>query len=207
MLSKTRTLQEHQSKAGASEGRLPRLFHFSDQGGIARFEPRRVEIPSPRPPGRDWLNGSLVWAIDEAHQPLYLFPRECPRVLVWAREDSLPEERAQWLGKARFAAYVETGWEAHLRQGAVWRYSLPPETFENIHDAGMWVSREVVTPLGAARLSDLPAELAAHGVDLRVVDSLAPLAPLWRSSLHASGVRLRNAATWPEPGPKGSDGL
>jgi hypothetical protein len=195
-------LQEHQSNAIAPS---PRLFHFSERGGIARFEPRPVEIPSRRPPGRAWLNGPLVWAVEAARQPLYLFPRECPRVLLWAREDSLAEERAQWLGEARFAAYIESGWADRVRQGVIWRYGLPPETFEDLGDAGMWVSRQAVTPLAASRLTDLPAELAAHGVDLRVVDSLAPLAPLWRSSLHASGVRLRNSVTW--PGSNGSDGL
>ena len=196
-------MQEHQSKAGAAAA--PQLFHFSDRGDIALFEPRPVEIPSARPPGRSWLNGPLVWAIEAARQPLYLFPRECPRVVVWALEDSLAEDRERWLGGAHFAAYIEAGWQDRLRAGVVWRYNLPPETFEDLGDAGMWVSREAVTPLDAKRLSDLPAELAGHGVDLRIVDSLAPLAPLWRSSLHVSGVRLRNAATW--PGAKGSDGL
>jgi hypothetical protein len=31
----------------------------------------------------DWLNGPLVWAIDAWHQPMYLFPRDCPRILYW----------------------------------------------------------------------------------------------------------------------------
>lgn len=181
------------------------LFHFSDRGGIARFEPRPVEIPARRPEGRGWLNGPLVWAIDEAHQPLYLFPRDCPRILVWATEESRADERANWLGDAPFAAYIEAGWDAQLREAAVWRYHLPSETFEDLGDAGMWVSRQAVTPLEETRLSDLPAELAARGVALRIVDSLAPLASLWRSSLHASGLRLRNAATW--RGLEGSDGL
>ena len=65
-----------------------RLFHFSDDPAIARFEPRAVLVPSPRAPGREWLNGPLVWAIDEPHQPMYLFPRDCPRILLWPRPET-----------------------------------------------------------------------------------------------------------------------
>jgi len=41
----------------------------SDDPAIGYFEPRPVRIPSTRPEGREWLNGPLVWAIDEWHQP------------------------------------------------------------------------------------------------------------------------------------------
>ena len=57
-----------------------RLYHFSDDPSITRFVPRPVLVPATRPPGSDWLNGPLVWAIDEWHQPMYLFPRDCPRI-------------------------------------------------------------------------------------------------------------------------------
>jgi hypothetical protein len=52
----------------------PRLFHFSEYPSIEIFTPRSVAVPSPRPPGQDWLNGSLVWAVDECRQATYLFP-------------------------------------------------------------------------------------------------------------------------------------
>jgi NADPH:quinone reductase-like Zn-dependent oxidoreductase len=42
-----------------------RLFHFSDDAGIECFVPRPVAVPSQRAAGMDWLNGPLVWAIDE----------------------------------------------------------------------------------------------------------------------------------------------
>ena len=42
-----------------------RLFHFSDDPDISEFVPRPVLIPSQRPAGREWLNGPLVWAIEE----------------------------------------------------------------------------------------------------------------------------------------------
>ena len=73
-----------------------RLFHFSDDGGLTRFTPRPVLVPSARPPGRDWLNGPLVWAIDEARQPLYLFPRDCPRILLYPTPATTAEDLQRW---------------------------------------------------------------------------------------------------------------
>lgn len=46
---------------------VPQLFHFSEDGDIQRFGPKRVQVPSTRAPGREWLNGPLVWAIARSH--------------------------------------------------------------------------------------------------------------------------------------------
>jgi hypothetical protein len=175
-----------------------RLFHFSDDPAIACFEPRPVRVPAERPAGREWLNGPLVWAIDDAHEMLYLFPRDCPRILAWATPRSTAADRARWLGPGdpRAVAFVETTWIDRLRAAVLHRYELPAATFRSIEDAGMWVSEAPVVPLGRVALTRLEGELARRGVDLRVVDSLAPLAALWESSLHVSGVRLRNSPTW-----------
>jgi hypothetical protein len=75
-----------------------RLFHFSDDPAITIFEPRPVRVASKRPPGREWLNGPLVWAIDEWHQPMYLFPRDCPRILIWPTERTTAEDRRRYWG-------------------------------------------------------------------------------------------------------------
>ena len=173
-----------------------RLFHFSDDPGIARFEPRPVRVSSARVPGREWLNGPLVWAIEEARQAMYLFPRDCPRILVWPKATTTAQDRAAWLGQGSQAAYVEARWLTALRAARIYRYELPTDSFESLDDAGMWVSRTPVTPLAREQLSDLPGVLRTLGVDLRVVESLTPLRGLWETSLHASGIRLRNAVGW-----------
>ena len=131
-----------------------RLFHFSDDDAIGHFEPRPVRTPSPRPPGQEWLNGPLVWAIDEWHQPMYLFPRECPRILIWRRPDSLPEDIARYFGDgdARMIAYVEAHWQDQLAGAHLHRYELPSENFEPLGDAGMWVSHRAVHPLAHRRI-------------------------------------------------------
>lgn len=173
-----------------------RLFHFSDDAAIERFEPRPVRVPSRRPAGREWLNGPLVWAIDEEREFMYLFPRDCPRILVWAKHDTLEEDRTDWLGAWRAVAYVEQAWLDRLRNGTIYRYEMPTEAFEDLQDAGMWVARTTVVPTGFAVLSSLDLEFAPRGVKLRVVDSLKPLKSLWETSLHTSGIRLRNARGW-----------
>ncbi|WP_312163224.1 DUF6886 family protein [Phenylobacterium sp.] len=175
-----------------------RLFHFSEDPGITRFEPRPVRVPSARAPGREWLNGPLVWAIDEPHQGMYLFPRDCPRILIWPVAATTAADLAQWWGERSCAmlAHVERGWAQALHAARLYRYELPPEAFESLDDAGMWVSRQAVTPSAVDEIADLPAALAACGVELRVVGSLTPLRGVWESSLHASGVRLRNAVGW-----------
>jgi hypothetical protein len=177
------------------------LFHFSERGDIACFEPRPVEVPAPRRPGQDWLNGPLVWAIDAWHQPMYLFPRECPRILLWPTETTSPEDRERWWGGsgARMIAHVERGWLGAFEQAKVFRYSLPAQSFECLADAGMWVSRRAVEPSEVTAVEDLAAALTAADVELRVVGSLAPLRAAYSSTLHVSGIRLRNSATWAQP--------
>lgn len=172
-----------------------RLFHFSEDGGIARFEPRPVHTPAQRSPGQEWLNGSLVWAIDEAHHALYLFPRECPRILIWPTAMTTPTDRNLWFAEsaARMIAFVERSRFDELANSVVFRYMLPPESFIDLADAGMWVSREAVSPARVDELTDLPRELRAADVELRLVESLADLMGVFDCSLHASGIRLRNA--------------
>ncbi len=173
-----------------------RLFHFSHDSAIATFVPRSVLVPSKRAPGMEWLNGPLVWAIEERVEFMYLFPRDCPRILIWATEESNSADTQTWLGGYRGAAYIEREWLTVFATATIHRYELPTDSFEDLHDAGMWVSRVVVKPLHRDAVDDLPSAIAHRGVDLRVVDSLLPLKPLWETTLHTSGIRLRNARGW-----------
>lgn len=175
-----------------------RLYHFSEAPDIERFEPRPVRMPATRPQGREWLNGSLVWAIDEWHQPMYLFPRECPRILLWRLPHTTEADRAKWLGDspARIIAHIEEAWLDRFTQQVIYRYELPSSSFEDLQDAGMWISRYPVSPLRVDVFDDLRAELAAQEVELRVLPRLTPLRGAWQSSLHVSGIRLRNALDW-----------
>ena len=178
-----------------------RLFHFSDDPEIGSFEPRPVLVPAARPAGQEWLNGPLVWAIDEAHEHLYLFPRACPRILIWATPTTSQADRDEWFGDRphKAIAFVERAWLERLEAALVYRYEMPPTGFLEVGDIGMWVSPQAVQANRVEPLSGLPRELSARNVELRVVDSLVPLKGLWRTSLHASGIRLRNAQGWAAP--------
>jgi hypothetical protein len=185
-------------KSPARAALTPRLFHFSEKTDIQVFTPRPVDVPSQRPTGREWLNGPLVWAIEEARQALYLFPRDCPRILLWPTHDTTAADLDRWWGGRHCAAiaHIEWAWFERLNTASIHRYELSAERFEDLHDAGMWVARTQVRPLGRETLSDLPAALRTQRVELRILDSLVPLKSVWSTSLHASGVRLRNAEGW-----------
>jgi hypothetical protein len=172
-----------------------RLHHFSHEPDIARFDPRPVRVPSDRPAGREWLNGPLVWAIETDWRGLYLFPRECPRILARATPRTTDADRDRWFGDshADMIAWVEAGWMAAISEAVLHRYDFDPEGFEDLDDAGMWVSRRTVTPVASVRLDDLPAEHRLASVEVRPVERLSGFADLWSTTLHASGVRLRNA--------------
>lgn len=192
--------------AGARRARTPgsrsarsALFHFSETGDIAEFRPRSVAIAALRPPGREWLNGPLVWAIDADHAPLYLFPRDCPRILMWRKVGtSEADVAAYWTEPAaRIVAFVETGWLDRIARARLYRYYLPAQSFLSLGDAGMHVSCGAVTPMAVRTHDDLPGDLASEGVTLRPLPDLLPLRGAWGSSLHVSGIRLRNARGWP----------
>ncbi|AGS22643.1 hypothetical protein REMIM1_CH02882 [Rhizobium etli bv. mimosae str. Mim1] len=141
-----------------------RLFHFSDDPDIAVFEPRPVLIPSVRPIGREWLNGPLVWAIDGDHDFMYLFPRDCPRILIWATAETTEAERRHWLGDWRAAAFIERHWLERLAAETIHRYEMPPEEFEDTSDVGMWVARRSVVPMERIAMShDSTASLRRAG--------------------------------------------
>lgn len=175
-----------------------RLFHFSDHGDIGSFQPRPVRKPSLRAPGREWLNGPLVWAIEEAYQPMYLFPRDCPRILLWQTSTTTQADRAAWWGQStsRIIACAEWRWLDRIRGERLYRYEFPLDGFQDLDDAGMWVSTKPTTPLGVQQIDDLLGALQACGVELRLMPSLTPLRNVWASSLHASGIRLGHAKDW-----------
>jgi uncharacterized protein DUF6886 len=168
------------------------LYHFSEESGIARFEPRApFERPAVEP---------MVWAIDEWHAPMYFFPRDCPRACFWPGPGTSDDDRERWFGgvDARMVIAIESDWMERVRRTALHRYRMPPTTFVlGDSDGGHWVSREPVVPLAVEPVGDLLSALATAGVELRMTPSLIGL---WQrvvgSTLHFSGTRLRNARGW-----------
>jgi len=84
------------------------VFHFSEDGNIRRFAPH---VPATNPSHRP-----AVWAIGGSHAALYWFPRDCPRISVWA---STPEQRQvltdTFATEASFLLAAEIGWLDRIR--------------------------------------------------------------------------------------------
>jgi hypothetical protein len=180
------------------------VFHFSEEPSIAVFAPRPVRVPAMRPPGLDWLNGPLVWAIDDRHAPMYFFPRDCPRILLWQKPGTTQRDLDRWWRgdpARRMQAHIEAAWLERMTTTRVYRYAFDAEAFEPLQDVGMWVARRTVRPLAVQPVGDLLTALAAADVELHVLPDLLPLRGVWESTLHASGLRLRNAAGWPRAPP------
>ncbi len=176
----------------------PRLFHFSDDATIQEFVPKALRVPSQRKEDMDWLNGPLVWAIDDWHQPMYFFPRDCPRILLWRLPNSTMEDVDKYFAgtDVEIVAYVEQDWLERIRSEVLYRYEFPTETFLDLEDAGMWVSKQGVTHLDLTEVTNLDTCLKKRNVELRPLSDLLTLKNVWQSSLHVSGIRLRNAEGW-----------
>jgi len=167
------------------------LYHFSEEPTIERFVPR---APLARPEVEP-----LVWAIDEWHQPIYFVPRDCPRVCFWPLATTTPRDRERFFAPVadRMVVAIEGGWLDRLRATRLYRYVLPEESFESLHDHGAHVSRQAVVPLGVEPLPDLLGLFPAAGAELRICRSLTPLAhAVVASTLHFSLIRMRNAEGW-----------
>lgn len=164
------------------------LHHFSEDPSIAQFLPHVPPTNPDHPPA--------VWAIDPDHAPLYWFPRDCPRVTAWPRDDSERDAFATaWSTTARRVHVMEAGWSDRMHTTSIYRYDFEPSAFRPWPAAsGQWISEQAVTAYSCSELDDLVELHTASGIELRVVESLWPAHDLavsdaWDFSI----VRMRNA--------------
>jgi len=171
---------------------LERLFHFSEDPNIARF------VPRPPPSASSGIADHVVWAVGGRLRHNYLLPRDCPRVTFYPGSGCDPADLARLMAgtSAGYVVAIETGWMPALRQGRLYQYELPPETFLPVDEgAGYYVSREPIVPLAIVPIDDLLGELLACDIELRVMPSLWKLCDaVVASSLQFSCIRMRNAA-------------
>ncbi len=173
-----------------------RLFHFSENPEIEMFEPR----PARNLVGRS-ENEQLVWAIDEWHSPMYFFPRECPRLLLWPLPESTAVDIREWMGDdpPRKVAHIESDWLDRFENCKLFKYEFDASDFESLDDAGMFVSPNSIMPVRVTEVGDLKAQMKSNNVELRVMDSLQLVAHALTSTLHFSAIRMRNAKEWTPP--------
>jgi hypothetical protein len=175
---------------------LEYLYHVSDLPGISRFEPRPV------PNASAGQQGTMVWAIDDAHLHNYLLPRDCPRVTFYPHPGSNPAdvERLMAGSSARCVVAIESGWLETVRRGRLYVYTLPGEGFSPVDvGAGYHTSQQAVDPVKVEEIDDLLGALTSRNVELRVMPSLWKLRDLViDSTLQFSIIRFRNAQSPPE---------
>lgn len=168
-----------------------RLFHVSEESDIGRFYPR----PAPSPDAG--VSGDLVWAIDEAHLPNYLLPRDCPRVTFAVGPRTSAEDIAGFFDKtaARRVIVVEQAWHKRLSGATLYVYDMPAASFKLVDaSAGYYVSSRAVVPLGVREIREPLAEIVERGCEIRLVPDLWPVRDrVLRSTLDYSIIRMRNA--------------
>ena len=144
------------------------LFHVSEDGSIARFEPRHL------PAGEETGAVPLVWAIDGEHLPNCLLPRDCPRVAFYARTDSCPDDiqRLMEPSAATRVIAIEAGWLERMLHTPLYVYEFARTGFRLLDaGAGYHVCEQPVVPM-AVRCLERPAHaLLQTGAELRIVPS------------------------------------
>jgi hypothetical protein len=162
------------------------VFHYSEDPAIARFVPHVPATNPTQPPS--------VWAIDAAHAPLYWFPRDCPRVTVWANDDAQHARlQDRFLTTARRVQAAPLAWLDRVRRCELYEYELDAARFAPWGEAeGQWVAHETVEPVAVRAVGDLLDRHVTAGVELRLVPDLRPLRDaVVESGLPFSIVRYR----------------
>jgi hypothetical protein len=169
-----------------------KLFHVSEEPGIAIFKPRAVPSPD------TGISGDAVWAIDEEHLPNYLVPRDCARVTFKAGPRTLERDITGFFDntEARHMIVVEQAWLQRLMGTTLYVYEMPPAPFEQADaNAGYYTSRHAVMPASVREVRDPIAEIMQRGCEIRLVPDLWPIRDgVMRSTLQYSIIRMRNAA-------------
>ena len=162
------------------------LFHVSEDGRIAHFQPRPSE----------YTTEPVVWAIEESRLCNYLVPRDCPRVTYYAGPQTTKSDIEKFLTATSVVVAVESAWLERIRSCRLYVYSMPATTFESLDEcAGYFVSRVPVVPTRVHVVDDVIAELLRRGVELRFVPDLTQLGHVVvQSTLLFSLIRMRHAA-------------
>jgi hypothetical protein len=164
------------------------VFHYSEDGGISRFAPHVPHTNPSHPPA--------VWAMDAEHSPLYWFPRDCPRISVWANDEQQRSLlRDTFETDADRICACESRWLDRIRRAHVYRYAFEGSRFAPAAGAdGQYITGEVVHPRSVDLLDDLLTTHADAAVELRITPRLGTLMDrMLASGLPFGFVRIRDA--------------
>lgn len=164
------------------------VYHFSEDGSIDRFAPHVPPTNPGHPPA--------VFAMDAEHEPLYWFPRHCPRISVWAYDDEQQATlRSTFDTDATRICAAESGWLDRIRTARIYRYAFDGGQFAPWADAdGQYIATRTVHPERIEALDDLLALHADAEVELRLTPMLGTLMDtVVASGLPFGFVRIRDA--------------
>ena len=159
-----------------------RLFHFSEEAGIAEFEP---------------IDGS-VWAINNEMAVNYLLPRDCPRVTFGIGDATSAVDASGFQAMARGfrrVIAIENGWVESVLSTKLTRYEFGEAGF-HLQDetAGYWTSPDRQIPIGSTLIENLEAAIRSEGGLLIAAASIWPLVDqVTDSTLRYSVIRQSNA--------------
>ncbi|WP_217597712.1 DUF6886 family protein [Cohnella sp. GbtcB17] len=146
------------------------LFHFSEDDSIPIFVPKEKQNRPDFP--------AVVWAIDEAHEFTYYFPRDCPRI-VCRRDEATADRHLQLFFNHTIAdtiVTVESDWYTRISKQTLFRYCFDDEGFALFDaTAGYYISRQVVQPKKVEVYGNLIERLIQKGIELRFTSNLNPL--------------------------------
>jgi hypothetical protein len=164
------------------------VYRFSEDPTLRRFVPDHPTSNPSHPPA--------VWAVDAEHAPLYWFPRECPRVSVWA---NTPRHQAvlteTFATEAHRLVATETRWLPLIESTRLYRYTFDAADFEPwVQAEGQYISRRTVQPVAVDAIDSLHALHAEAEVELRFTPRLGALTDrIIASGLPFNFVRIRDA--------------
>ena len=164
------------------------MYIFSEDANLRRFAPH---VPASHP-----SHPPAVWAVDEVHAPLSWFPRDVPRISVWAYT---PEQQQILTERFGTEAHRICAAEQHhlddIRAARIYRYVFDASSFRpSEHGDGQYIASEVMHPVRIDRLDDLIGAHCAAGVELRLTPRLGALMDaILVSGLPFSFVRIRDA--------------
>lgn len=171
-----------------THGRPEFVYHYAEDGSIRRFAPH---VPASNP-----SHPPCVWAIDAEHAPLYWFPRDCPRISVWAYDDRQREIlRDTFDTEATRICAAESALLDLVRTARIYRYTFDASAFAPWAEAdGQYVSGDVVHPISVEAIDDLLELHASAEVELRFTPRLGRLMDrMLASGLPFGFVRIRDA--------------
>ena len=142
------------------------LLHYSEDPSITRFVPH---VPNTNPAAH-----AAVWTIDPPRAPLYWFPRDCPRVTIWANTDEQLERLHRLMQTSAFRVQITPlAWAERIRCCKLYEYQFEPAAFTPWPEAeGQWIATTPRVPVGVVPVGDLMARQAMAGIELRLVDDL-----------------------------------